>query len=352
MRFSKKDHLIGLDIGSGFIKVASIHQGSKGMILKHFGMGPLPMDTISEGIIKKPDVIVDTIKKLLAELKIREKNVAVSISGYSVIIKQIVLAKMSDEELSERIHFEVEQYIPFDVQDMNIDFYILGDSDQNPNQMKVMLVAAKKEVVDTYIDILDKTGLAPCVIDVDAFALENAFETNYLFEEEGEILLIDIGANKININILKDNVSALTRDVALGGEQITRAIMSRFDLSFDEAEAVKTGTPSDKVSPYALQDIVTKITSNWCHEIKRAIDFFYTTETDLNIKRIFLSGGCAQIEGLAELLKAETSVDVELLNAFNTLFLEVKHSDPQYLQKVAPQAAIVVGLALRRVGDK
>ncbi len=353
MLFAKKDHMIGLDIGSRFIKVADIRQGSNGLVLKHFGMKPLPIDTIAEGIIKEPDVIVETIKDLISESKIKEKNVAVSIAGYSVIIKKITLSKMSDEELSERIQFEAEQYIPFDVQDMNIDFHILGDSEQNPNQMKVMLVAAKKEVVDTYLEILNRAGLTPCVIDVDAFVLENTFETNYFFgDEDGEIVLIDIGANKININILKNNVSALTRDVALGGEQITREIMSEFGLSFDEAEAVKTGTPSDKVSPYALQDIVTKISSNWCNEIKRAIDFFYTTDSDLDIKRIFVSGGCAQIEGLIDLLKVETSVDVELLNSFKALSLEVKHTDSQYLQKVAPQAAIVVGLALRRVGDK
>lgn len=351
MVFAKKDHLIGLDIGSRFIKVANIQQRSNRLILKNFGLKALPMDTISEGIIKEPAIIVDTIKQLILESKIREKNVAVSISGYSVIIKKIALAKMSDEELSERIQFEAEQYIPFDVQDMNIDFHILGDSEHNPNQMKVMLVAAKKEVVDTYIDILNKAGLIPCVIDIDVFALENAFETNYFFEDEG-IVLIDIGANKININILKDNVSALTRDVALGGEQITREIMSQSGLPFDEAEALKMGNPSDKISPYVLQDIVTKITANWCNEIKRAIDFFYTTDSDVNIKRILLSGGCAQIEGLVELLRVETSVDVELFNAFNALSPEVKYFDPQYLHKVAPQAAIAVGLALRRVGDK
>lgn len=346
-----KDHLVGLDIGSRFIKVADIRQGSKGLILKRFGVESLPIDTISEGIIKEPDVIVDTIKKLMSGAKVKEKNVAVSVSGYSVIIKKITLAKMSDEELSERIQFEAEQYIPFDVQDMNIDFHILGESDQNPNQMKAMLVAAKKEIIDTYIDILNGAGLTPCVIDVDAFALENAFEANYFFEE-GATVLVDIGANKMNINILKDNVSALTRDVALGGEQITREIMNQFGLLFDAAEAVKLGTPSEKVSPYALQDIVTKITSNWCDEIKRAIDFFYTTYSDVTVKRIFLSGGCAQIEGLTDLLGVETSLDVELLNSFNALSLEVKHSDLQYLQKVAPQASIVVGLALRRIGDK
>ena len=351
MVFAKKDHLIGLDIGSRFIKVANIQQRSNGLILKNFGLKALPMDTISEGIIKKPDVIVDTINQLISESKVREKNVAVSISGYSVIIKKIALAKMSDEELSERIQFEAEQYIPFDVQDMNIDFHILGDSEHNPNQMKVMLVAAKKEVVETYIDILNKAGLIPCVIDIDVFALENAFETNYFFEDES-IVLIDIGANKININILKNNVSALTRDVALGGEQITREIMSQSGLPFDEAEALKMGTPSDKISPYVLQDIVTKVTANWCNEIKRAIDFFYTTDSDVNIKRILLSGGCAQIEGLVELLRVETSVDVELFNAFNALSPEVKNFDLQYLQKMAPQAAIAVGLALRRVGDK
>jgi type IV pilus assembly protein PilM len=346
----KQDHLIGLDIGSRSIKVADIVQGSNGLALKHFGMEPLPADTISEGVIEEPGVVVAAIRRLIADLKIKEKKVAISVSGYSVIIKKIVLAKMSEEELSQTIQFEAEQYIPFDVQDVNIDFHILGDSDQNPNQMNVMLVAAKKGVVDVYLDILTRSRLIPAVIDVDAFALENAFETNYLLED-GETMLVDIGANKMNISVLKEGVSALTRDVAMGGEQITREIASEFDLSFEKAEAAKLGTPNDKVSPGALEHIRTRCVSQWCNEVRRAIDFFYSTYADSEIKRIFLSGGAARTEGLIELLAVETSVDVELFNPFNELSVEVKHPDPDLLT-VAPQAAICVGLALRRMDDK
>jgi type IV pilus assembly protein PilM len=351
MVFAKKDHLIGLDIGSRAIKLGEVQQTKKGRTLEKFGMADLPQNAILEGRIKEPAAVADAIKGLIKDLKVGEQNVATSVAGYSVIIKRITVGKMTEEELHENIKYEAEQYIPFDLEDVNIDFHIIGESDLNPNQINVMLVAAKTEIINEYADLLDMAGLNLCVIDIDVFALERVFEENYL-NEEGTVGLIDIGANKMNINIVKGYMSAFTRDVNVGGEQITREIASRFDCSFEEAEAVKLGQDKDKVPEEDVREIVYSIISSWGAEIRRAIDFYYSTGSEEDIGRIMLSGGAAQTEGFSELLSAETSIDVQMCNPFMSVKVNEKQNDMDYLERIAPQAAICMGLASRRVHDK
>ncbi len=351
MILAKKNHLIGLDIGSATIKLGELVQTKKDRILQKFGMAELPRDAVVEGLIKEPAVVADTIKELVKDLKVKERNVATSVAGYSVIIKKITVAKATEEELQDSIQYEAEQYIPFDVEDVNIDFHVIGEHEENPDQMNVMLVAAKKEIIDEYVDLLEMANLHPRVIDIDVFAMERAFEENYL-NEEGNIALIDIGANKMNINIVKDYMSAFTRDVSIGGEQIIREIASRFDCSFEEAEDIKLSKTKDKVPEEEVREIVYSFTSNWCDEIKRAIDFYYSTYADEDIRRIILSGGATQTAGFSELLSAETSIDVRMCNPFARMNINEKQNDVDYLQKIAPQATICMGLASRRVDDK
>ena len=351
MAFSKKDRLIGLDIGSRSIKLGEVHDTKKGRILQKFGLVDLPQNSIVEGRIKEPSVVADAIKGLMSDLKVTERNVATSVAGYSVIIKRITVAKQTEEDLHENIQYEAEQYIPFDLADVNIDFHIIGESELNPNQMNVMLVAAKTDIINEYIDLLDMADLNPCVIDIDVFALERVFEENYL-NEEGTVGLIDIGANKMNINIVKGYMSAFTRDVNIGGEQITREIATRFDASFEEAEAIKLGRDKEKVPEEEVREIVYSTISSWGAEIRRAIDFYYSTGSDEDIGRIMLSGGASQTEGFSELLSAETSIDVQACNPFMGVKINEKQIEADYLEKVAPQGAICMGLASRRVDDK
>ncbi len=351
MFFGKKDELIGLDVGSRAIKLGEVVEKRGQRMLKKFGMIDLPQGAIVEGRIKEPQVVVDKVKELVKNLKITESNVATSVSGYSVIIKKIVVGKASDEELQETIQYEAEQYIPFDVEDVNIDFEILGDHETNPNQMNVMLVAAKKEIIDEYIDLFEMADLNPCVIDVDVFTLENIFEECYLHEDKS-VALIDIGANKLNVNIVKNNVSAFTRDVAIGGEEITREMVSRFGCSFEAAEEIKLGKASDNVSTEDLQETFLSFISNWSSEIRRVIDFYYSTYPEENISKIMLSGGATQTTGFVEHLADETSIEVEMFDPFRTLEVSPKSHDTDYLKRIAPQAAICMGLASRRVDDK
>ena len=351
MVFGKKDHLIGLDIGSGSIKAAEIVETKRGGTLKNFGIIDIAHGAIEEGTINNPETVAESLQQLFKSSGFNENNVAVSIGGYSVIVKKIVVQTMAEEQLQETIHFEAEQYIPFDISDVNLDFQILGESESNPNQMNVFLVAAKKEMLDDYINLMNLAGLNPCIIDVESFALQNSFEASYDAQNQ-DVALIDIGASKTSLNILKNAASVFMRDVSLGCGQINQKIMSLIECSFEEAEQLKYGNTPDKLSPDDLKGIVSSVVADWCTEIRRALDFFYSTYPDDQIKRIILSGGGANIAEFRKLLATEASTEVEIINPFQNFHIENKKLDDAFIKQVAPQAAICMGLAMRKVGDK
>jgi type IV pilus assembly protein PilM len=351
MFFGKKNHLIGLDIGSRTIKVAEVVDSKTGSALKTFNTIDIEPELIEEGSIKDPETVAEYIRELFKGVKLKNKNVAISIGGYSVIVKKINVQTMTEDELHETIHFEAEQYIPFDINDVNLDFQILGESEHNPNQMSVLLVAAKKEMVNEYINLVQMANLNTCIIDVDAFALQNIFEFNYTPEDE-HVALIDIGASKTSLNILKGNSSAFMRDVSLGCAQINEKIVSLIDCSLEEAEHIKLHEQPDIISPEDLKKIVSSVVTDWCTEIKRALDFFYSTYPENQINSFVLSGGGANIKEFRHILAAETSADVEVINPFNNLSADSNRFDASYLEKIAPQAAICMGLAIRKIGDK
>ena len=351
MAFGKKDHIVGLDIGSRSIKAAEINETKRGLSLKRFGIVDIAHGAIEEGTINDAETVAESIKQLFKSYNFRENNVAVSIGGYSVIVKKISVQTMDEEKLQETIHFEAEQYIPFDISDVNLDFQILGESESNPDQMNVFLVAAKKEMVNDYINLVNLAGLNPCIVDVEAFALQNTFEANYDMQSENTAL-IDIGASKTSLNILKGNSSLFMRDVSLGCGQINQKIMSLIECSFEEAEQLKYGDKPDKLTSEDLKGIVSSVVADWCTEIRRALDFFYSTYPEDQIKRIILSGGGANIEEFRKLLATEASAEVESINPFKNFEIEKKNFDETFIKQIAPQAAISMGLAMRKVDDK
>jgi type IV pilus assembly protein PilM len=350
MLFGKKDNLVGLDIGSRTIKAAEISEKGVGKSLRRFGMADIAPGLIEDGAISEPEEVAEAIRGLYKSYGIREKNVALSIGGYSVIVKKINVQTMAEEQLQETINFEAEQYIPFDINDVNLDFQILGPNESNPNQMNVFLVAAKKEMINDYINLVTLAGLNPCIIDVEAFTLQNIFEINYDVKEEN-VALIDIGASKTSLNILKSINSVFMRDVSLGCAQINQKIISLINCSFEESEAVKLGAESEKISEEDLNQIITTVVTDWCTEIRRALDFFYSTYPDDQIKRIILSGGGGNIADFRRLLATEASAEVETINPFSNFNID-SSLDPTYLEQIAPQAAISMGLAIRKMNDK
>ncbi|MCP4370828.1 MAG: type IV pilus assembly protein PilM [Deltaproteobacteria bacterium] len=350
MVFGKNVSLVGLDIGSRTIKAGEIIETKKGQVLKKFGMTDIAPGLIEEGTINDPEDVAESIRQLFKAYNIKKHNIALSIGGYSVIVKKINVQTMAEEQLQESIHFEAEQYIPFDISDVNLDFQILGPNENNPNQMNVFLVAAKKEMVNDYVNLAHLAGLNPCIVDVEAFALQNIFEINYDTESEN-VALIDIGASKTSLNILKGSSSVFMRDVSLGCGQINQKIISVLKCSFEEADEIKLGQQPDSISGEDLKEIISTIVSDWCTEIRRAIDFFYSTYPDDQIKRIVLSGGGGNIAEFRELLAAETSAAVETINPFGKFSID-DSLDPLFIKEIAPQAAICMGLAVRKVDDK
>jgi type IV pilus assembly protein PilM len=364
MPVSKKNQLVGLDIGSHSIKLVELEETKKGMILRSFGVMGLPQNAIVEGSIREMEIVSSAIKNLYKHLNVKNKNVATSISGYSVIVKKISISQREESELDATINEEAEQYIPFDISDVNLDYEILPTALEEPEEgkeekeekeesdlMDVMLVAAKKDIVDDYVSLLHLSGLNPVTLDVDAFALQNAFELSSE-QMSGCYAIVNVGAEELGINAIKDGVSIFTRDSSYGGSQITEAIMSKFDVSHEEADKIKLGGSKMEKEREALEEIFTSVVSGWVQEIKRALDFLGTTYPDESIERIYMTGGSCRIPGFQKYLELETDIPVEELNPFTNLQINERVFDPKYLGYMAPQASVAVGLALRSIGDK
>jgi len=346
--FLKRQTLsIGLDIGSHAVKICELAETSNGYQLVALGSALLPPDSLEDGALQNPEAVGKVITSLVNNLKIKNKKVAISISGYSVIVKKINLAVMTEEELEKHIESEAEQYIPFDIEDVYLDFQDLKTNTTTEDRTDVMLVAAKRDVVDGYLNMLRAAGLQPVVVDVDAFALENAFEANFSLADN--VALVDIGASKMNINIISHGSSILARDVVLGSRQLTEQIENLFGVGFEEAEALKTGEIVSKEKQRELETLFANTCSQWVTEVKRAIDFYYSNHPDETISKIVLSGGGAKIRGLTEFFAKETDIPVEIFNPFKQAAVDSRTIDPAYLKSIAPEMTLAAGLATRPV---
>lgn len=342
---ARKKVILGLDIGSYAVKAVNLTQTKSGYNLNKLGIANLPPDVVVDGEIQDKEPIVQAITALLKSQKNKVKNVSTSISGYSVIIKKISLPNTSREELAETIEVEAEQYIPFDITEVNVAFEILGQSEASEDQMDVILVAAKKDLIQSYIEIMEEAKLQPNIIDVDVFSLQNAFTASYP-DKQGVIALIDIGANKLNINILKDGDSLFTRDAPMGGARITEEIQETFDLDYQTAEGIKLGG-IDAPDEDKVKSIISRAIENWIAETKRAFEFLESTYPGDKLLEIYLSGGSCRFKGLDAYLRQETGVVVTYMNPFENVGFDPKKFDPEYIKYVAPQVAICLGLALR-----
>ncbi len=357
--FGKSRGIVGLDIGSNSIKAVELKRAKGGFQLAHFGMLPLPSEAIVDGALMNSNAVVDAIIELIQKEKIKTKDVATSLSGHSVIIKKIRLPQMTEEELEESIQWEAEQYIPFDISDVNLDVQILNTDVHDVGQMEVVLVAAKKDMINDYVQVITESGLNPVIMDVDSFAVENMYEINYEINPGDIVVLANIGASIININILKNGTSTFTRDINIGGNQYTEEIQKQLSVSYEEAEALKLGGeiggPSDTteaVIPQEVGGIIRSVSENLAGEIQRSLDFFSATSAEDQITKISLMGGTAKIPGLTNIVESKTGIATEVINPLAAIDINQKEFDIKYLNEVAPLAAVGVGLATRRVGDR
>ncbi len=293
---AKSKLALGLDIGSSSVKLVQLKEAKRGYILDAFGVAPLPPEAIVDGALMNSTAIVDAIRQLLSQYKLKHREVAIGVSGHSVIIKKISMPRMSQEELEESIQWEAEQYIPFDVKDVN-----------------------------------------------------NAPRTE-------TVVLVNAGASVCNINVLANGLTTFTRDVTMGGNQFTEEIQKQLNVSYDEAEKLKVGgdaaQDSDSVVPQEVERVIQGVADQMAGEIQRSLDFYTATAADSHISRLYLSGGTAKIPALFKVIEQRVGVPVEILNPFKGVEIDNRRFDPNYVMDVAPSAAVAIGLALRRSNER
>jgi type IV pilus assembly protein PilM len=348
--FKKKKDLVGIDIGSSSIKLVQLWQAKDSYQLLNAAIMPLPSEAIVDNSMMDTAAVVEAVKNLVTSLGIKTKDVVCSISGNSVIIRKIILPAMTTEELEDQISWEAEQYIPFDIKDVNIDFQILGPDMIDPSKIQVLLVASKKDIINDYVAVFADAGMTLDVMDVDSFAVQNAYELNSDLNNDVSAL-INVGAGVMNINVVKGETSLFTRDVQMGGNQYTEEIQKQLGVNAQEAETMKMLAAEQHAGP--LVDVISRVNESLAQEIRRSVDFYNSTASgDERITKVWMSGGCSKMYKLQEAVASKLGIPVDSLNPFERIKFNEKDFDPEYLQEIAPLMAVGVGLAIRRVGDK
>jgi len=352
--FSRNKNLVGLDIGSSSIKVVELKDlgKGKGYHLVNASLEPLSPEAIVDGAIMDSGLVVEAVQRCFSSRNIKATDCAIALSGHSVIIKRISLPVMSEEELAESIQWEAEQYIPFDVEDVNIAYQILkGTNLAGDGNMDVLLVAAKKDKINDYTAVVGQAGRNASLVDVDVFALQNAFEMNYEIDSGETCALANIGATVTNVSVLKGSSSIFWRDISIGGNQYNDAIRKELNLSFDQSERVKRGEEVEGAAQETVAPMMSSVNEYMGAELQKTLDFFKNTTPGESIDRIYVSGGASKIPSLLESLGERFGIPVERLDPFRRVTVG-KDVPSETVEELSSCAAVAVGLAIRKVGDR
>ncbi len=341
----------GLDIGSSYIKAVQLKEKRGGYELELFDMVHLPPELIVDGSIIDSIRLVETLKQLVKKARIKTKNAVIGIAGHaSVIIRRISLPEMTEEELEESIKFEAEQYVPFDIEDVSVDFQILGPKEE-PGQMDVMLVAVKKDIINEYVAVVREAGLVPAAVDINAFALSNMHEMNYQIDADRNVALVNLGARTINLNVVKNGISVFTRDSSIGANTVTEALQKEFHLTYENAEKLQQGEEAEGASPEGAFEVMLAAYEEILVEIARSLEYFQTTTLHEETSKVILSGGGALLRDFPKALAKKTGLEVGLAEPFRNISIP-KRFDRAMLEEIGPIAGVAVGLAMRRPDDR
>ena len=345
---------VGLDIGSSAIKAVMLDVGRRGARLLNFGIEYLPPQAIVDGTLMDRAAVVESLERLKTALGIGSRPVATAISGHSVIVKKIQVASMSRDALAQRIPGEAEQHIPFKRDEVEIDYQVVTAKNA-AGAMEIILVAAKKDMIADYTQVLRDAKLQPVVVDVAAFCVQNAFEAAYGDAgANGAVALIHLGNALTHVNVMNGGVSLFVRDVTVGGAAFTEEIQRRLRVGHDEAEQLKVNAgDADAVRPPppGLAELMREVADGTAMKVQRSLDFFLASAPDVKLSRILLSGGTSKIGALGEELAQRSKVPVEPLDPFRRTAVDAARLDPAFVKRHAAEAAVAVGLALRRPGD-
>lgn len=351
--FGKHKRLLGVDIGSHAIKAVLLKRSGKGGVsveLEKIALEPVAPQVIVEGDIIDSVAVIEVLDRLLRDMRLRVNDVAISLSGNSVIIKKISVPKMSDEELEESIQWEAEQYIPFEIDEVMIDYHPLSAS-QDGSTMNVVLVAVKKDKVNDYTSVISQVGKNTALVDVDVFAIQNCFEINYPDMKGANIGLVNIGASVTSINVLENGGTAFWRDIMIGGNRHTEALQRNLGLGVEQAEDAKRGFEIESAAPDAVVPVLDQASEEIVDMIAKTFDFYFGSPDSISLEKIFASGGAACTPGLIDLLSGRLGTAVEIVDPFRNLTVNPNKFDVEYIRGMAANFSVAVGLALREVHD-
>ncbi len=335
---------IGVSIGGSSIKVAELKKSGKSFALQRFGIAQLPEDAIVNREIINHMGVVDSVRSLVDQLKIKGRSVVTSVSGAGVIVKKILLDQVPQKELADAVLWEAEQYVPFNMNEVVHDFQVLNKSGPE-GKMEIMLVACKRATVESFEAVLKDAGLNTQCIDVDFFALENIFEANYPVDTASAI--VDVGASSLKLVVCHNGQPLFTRDSAIGGKTLTMEIQKHLNLSYQEAELLKIDGNSNGQMPQEVSDLMHVMAENFAAEIKRSMDFFTASNSAVHVSYILLAGGSARLPNLSKIVEDTVGVPVQLMNPFNTLTYDTKSFTPDFIANISSVAAVPMGLAIR-----
>ncbi len=335
---------LGISIGSSSIKLVELKKSGKIWKLLHFGVVQLPEDAIVNHEIVNQIAVVDSIRTLVNQVKLKTKNACISLTGTTLMIKRLALEVPNKKDIQDQVFWEAEQYLPFDVSEVVMDYHQLSRS--KDGKTDVMLVAAKKSIVDSYMDAISEAGLKPKVVDVDYFALQNVYEANYPVNPSEAVAIVDIGAASLKLVVVHDGVPVFTKDSAVGGKNLTSEIQRNLNLSFADAESLKVGGQGNGM-PQEVSDLMHIMADNLANEIKRALDFYSASSTGAPVAYVLLTGGGAKLPELSKVVEDSVGLPTQLANPFNSISYDPAVFTPEYITAIAPVAAVPIGLALR-----
>jgi type IV pilus assembly protein PilM len=349
---------VGVDIGSSAVRAVSLKKGRAGWSLVAAGEAPIPDGCIQDGAVTEPALVSQAVQQLLDSLGLRRAPVASALAGHAVIVKRLSLPAMTDAELTEAIPWEAEQYIPFDLADVQLDYQVLRSDDGakpapdgKPGQ-EVLLVAARKDRIEDRTGVIAQTGRRPVVIDVEAFALANAYQMNYPERTDPLAALIHVGRGVTVVCLLERGEPIFTRDISIGGQVHLAALLKEFGpTGVDElaARRMLNGQYPADISPDQVAGVLRDASAQLVLEVRKTVDFYRATSPIDRLSRVVLSGGAWQAVGLVDLLASEFGAPVDVFDPFRRVQRTARATGAD---NVGPAYAVAVGLAMRKEGDR
>jgi type IV pilus assembly protein PilM len=345
--------VVGLDIGSSAVKAVVLRRGRNGWSLVAAGEAPMPEGSLQDGAAAVPTAVIDAVDAVFETLRVRRARVAAALSGHAVIVKRLSLPAMSQAELSEAIPWEAEQYIPFDLSEVQLDYQVVNaGTEAAKTSLDVLLVAAKRDRIDDRASVIAQTGRRPVVIDIEAFALANAYQMNYPERSDPFSALIHIGRSVMIVCLLERGEPIFTRDISIGGQLHVDALMRELgSLGVDEmtANRILNGQFPNDVSAEQVAAVLREASGHLVLEVRKTVDFYRATAPVERLSRIVLSGGAWQAVGLVDLLASEFGAPVDVFDPFRRV---ARPSRGVGVDVAGPAYAVAVGLAMRQEGDR